>query len=316
MNMVGHRGKGVSAWLSMATVHALNCWSQICAETGRDELAGEFERHAASMTDAIQSHFWDGDWFARGITDAGTVFGVSSDGEGRIFLNPQSWAMLAGIASAEQRERMIRAVEAQLEGPYGVEMLAPAYTALRDDVGRLTQKFPGSAENGSVYNHAAAFYVAALFGADRPDHAYRLLRRMIPGPDWEDFLQRGQLPVFIPNYYRGARRQLPRTAGRSSQLFNTGTVSWVYSIVIEDLFGLRGCPQGLRIAPRLPSGWRQAVVRRDFRGARFSIRFRREARVGGTVITVDGKALTGDVIGGIEAGAGYEVDVVLGESRA
>ena len=62
-------------------------------------------------------------------------------------------------------------------------MFAPAYTAMREDVGRVTQKFPGAAENGSVYNHAAAFYVYALYGAGRSDHAYRLLRRMIPGPD-------------------------------------------------------------------------------------------------------------------------------------
>jgi cellobiose phosphorylase len=38
-------------------------------------------------------------------------------------------------------------------------------------------------------------------------------------------------------YYRGAYYQHPRTAGRSSQLFNTGTVSWVYRCLVEGLFG-------------------------------------------------------------------------------
>src|SRR5690606_6484473 len=191
---------------------------------------------------------------------------ISKDKEGRIFLNPQSWAILGGAASEEQRKKMLSAVEQQLETPCGVAMLAPAYTAMRDDVGRVTQKHPGSAENGSVYNHAAVFYIFSLFGIAEQDRAYKLLRQMIPGPSEADYLQRGQLPVYIPNYYRGAYHQYPRTAGRSSQLFNTGTVSWVYRCVVEGVFGLQGCDEGLRVAPQLPSSWNQASAIRQFRG--------------------------------------------------
>ncbi len=63
----------------------------------------------------------------------------------------------AGIATPEQAGLLLDAVEQQLSSPYGTEMLAPAYEAMRDDIGRVTQKHPGSAENGSVYNHASAF---------------------------------------------------------------------------------------------------------------------------------------------------------------
>ncbi len=88
---------------------------------------------------------------------------------------------------------------------------------MREDVGRVTQKHPGSAENGSVYNHAAAFYIYGLYHiGEQQDTAYRLLRKMLPGEDMQDIVQRGQLPVFIPNYYRGAYRQFPRTAGKSA----------------------------------------------------------------------------------------------------
>lgn len=312
MNMVGHKGKGVSAWLSIATVHAMKCWASVCDETGHEELSVELKSCADEMALSVQQHFWSGDWFARGITDDNTVFGVSSDREGRIYLNPQSWAMLAGISSGEQRDRMICAVEQQLEGPYGVEILAPAYTALREDVGRLTQKYPGSAENGSVYNHAAAFYIAALFEQGQSDRAFRLLRRMIPGPGLKDLRQRGQLPVFIPNYYRGALRQFPRTAGRSSQLFNTGTVGWVYRIMIEQLFGVRGCRQGLKIDPQLPSDWNEVTVQRDFRGARFNLHYSRKPEGSGTTIVVDGVLLEGNVFSEFTAGMEYDVEVTLG----
>jgi cellobionic acid phosphorylase len=204
---------------------------------------------------------------------------------------------------------MIKAVAEQLETPYGVMILAPSFTAMRDDVGRVTQKFPGSAENGSVYNHAAVFYIYSLYTIGERDRAFRLLRQMIPGPDSADYKQRGQLPVYIPNYYRGAYYQHPRTAGRSSQLFNTGTVSWVYRCLVEGLFGVRGDKQGLVIQPQLPSHWNQAQVTREFRGATFKIEFRREAGISNTRVVVDGQTLPANRLTHIQAGKTYQVEV-------
>ena len=124
-------------------------------------------------------------------------------------------------------------------------------------------------------------------------------------------LQRGQLPVFIPNYYRGAFHQFPRTAGRSSQLFNTGTVSWFYRCLVEGLFGLKGQADGLRVAPQLPAHWRTARVVRRFRGAEFDVRMARETGRGQMSITVDGHRLDDAVIRDIEAGRRYDVAILL-----
>lgn len=311
MNMVGYKGKGVSGWLSVATAYALNLWADICAAQQQSTLAAEFRNAAASVNESVNRYLWDGNWFGRGITDDGVVFGVSRDHEGRIFLNPQSWAILGGAATDEQRQKILQSVEEQLETPYGVMMLAPAYTAMRDDVGRVTQKHPGSAENGSVYNHAAVFYIYSLFTIAEQDRAYRLLRQMIPGPDEQDYLQRGQLPVFIPNYYRGAYHQFSRTAGRSSQLFNTGTVSWVYRSLIEGLFGLKGDREGLCIVPQLPSHWSHARVVREFRGARFEVDMRREQGINAVQVSLDGQRLEKAHISNIEAGKVYQVSVKL-----
>jgi cellobionic acid phosphorylase len=311
MNMVGWKGKGVSSWLSVATAYALNLWADVCADQGAGELAREFREHAAEINQSVNHHLWDGQWFGRGITDDGVVFGTNKDKEGRIFLNMQTWAILSGAASSEQRERIIRAVAEQLETPYGVMLLAPAFTGMREDIGRVTQKFPGSAENGSVYNHGAVFYIYSLYGIGERDRAFRLLRQMIPGPELADYQQRGQLPVYIPNYYRGAWRQHPRTAGRSSQLFNTGTVSWLYRCLVEQLFGLKGDKDGLLIQPQLPSHWNQAKVTRQFRGATFEVELRREAGVSKTQVAVDGQLLPANRISNVQGGKTYKVEVAL-----
>ncbi|BCD97073.1 GH36-type glycosyl hydrolase domain-containing protein [Marinagarivorans cellulosilyticus] len=314
MNMVGYKGKGVSGWLSVATAYALKLWAKVAVQHNQQAVADELLSGAADIAKAVQTHLWDGDWFGRGITDDGVVFGISKDVEGRIFLNPQSWAMLADIVTPEQQAKMVTAIEEQLETPYGVAMCAPAFTKMREDVGRVTQKWPGSAENGSVYNHAAVFYIYSLYvaeggkNAELGERAFKLLRQMIPGPDTEDYLQRGQMPVYIPNYYRGAYYQFPRTAGRSSQLFNTGTVSWVYRSLVDGLFGVKGCAKGLEIAPQLPKAWNEASVTRLFRGATFNINY-----VRGTAfnITVEGATVEANVISGFESGKTYSVTVTI-----
>ena len=309
MNMVGYKGKGVSGWLSVATAYALNLWAEICAGEKASQLAAEFSAGVAEINQAVNTHLWDGQWFGRGITDNGVVFGISKDKEGRIFLNPQSWAILSGAASEAQRKLMLHAVAEQLETPYGPMILAPAFTAMRDDIGRVTQKYPGSAENGSVYNHAAVFHIYSLYSIGEGDRAFRLIRQMLPGPDIADYQQRGQLPVFIPNYYRGACRQHPRTAGRSSQLFNTGTVSWLYRCLVEGLFGLRGDKHGLVIRPQLPSHWSRARVSREFRGATFEVEMRREPGISHSLVAVDGKELSVNRLTDIQAGKTYNVEV-------
>ena len=311
MNMVGWKGRGVSGWLSLASAHALDLWAGISERHGRDAQAGAFRAGAMAFNAAVNAQLWDGDWYARGITDDGVAFGVRSDGEGSIYLNPQGWAMLSGAADEAQRARMIAAVEDELVSPHGVAMLGPPYTGMREDVGRLTQKFPGSAENGAVYNHAAAFWMHALYAVGETDRAWQTLRAMLTGPDADECRQRGQLPVFVPNYYRGAWRLHPRTAGRSSQLFNTGTAAWLYRCLVESLLGLRGDGDGLRIAPQLPSHWPRARALRRFRGAEFEVEIERVAGLSARRVLVDGEPIAGDRIGAVEQGRRYTVRVEL-----
>lgn len=310
MNMVGYKGKGVSGWLTVATGYALNLWAGVCERQGKLELAKHYRAGAQEVNAAANTHLWDGEWFARGITDDNVVFGTQQDREGRIWLNPQAWAILGGAANAEQRAKMMPQVEEQLNTPYGVAMFAPPFSGMREDVGRVTQKYPGSGENGSVYNHAAIFYIYSLYTIGEKERAYRLLRQMLPGPSEEDYLQRGQLPVYVPNYYRGAYHQYPRTAGRSSQLFNTGTMPWVYRCFIEGLCGLQGDASGLRIQPQLPSTWGNIKVTRHFRSATFEVDIRR-SDVKDVKVMHNGQSLPEARINDIQPGTTYKLSVFV-----
>jgi cellobionic acid phosphorylase len=139
---------------------------------------------------------------------------------------------------------------------------------------------------------------------------------MLPGPDIGDIIRRGQLPVFIPNYYRGAYKQFPKTAGRSSHLFNTGTVPWVYRCLIDGLFGLQGMREGLQVKPQLPSDWPEVTVKRNFRGAGLHIKMQREAGVKATEVYLDGQLAEGGILKDLESGMDYTVLVKLPPDNA
>lgn len=313
MNMVGHKGKGVSSWLTMALSYAIKCWINVIELYGSnveslEETLPKLNSLKQSLDEAVNAHCWYGDWYARGITDDNKPFGVQSDEEGRIYLNPQSWALLSGAATMAKKFSLLNEVERQLNTPYGVMMLAPSYTKFREDVGRLTQKFPGTAENGSVYNHAAVFYAYALYQVGEYNKAYQVLLNLLPNE--QDILVRGQLPNFIPNYYRGAYYQLPSHAGRSSQLINTGTVAWCYRCIVEELYGLKGQGDALLVNPKLPDSLEQLSGVRHFRGAVFNFTIEK-ADVDKTSLWLDGELLISNKIVNFEADSRYRLAIKI-----
>ena len=311
LNMVGHKGKGVSSWLSLATAFALKQWCSIQQNYGKAEYSkiNEYQFAAKAMNTAVNQYLWDGAWYARGITDDGNCFGIANDTQGRIFLNPQSWAILSGAAELQRIPELLNEIDQQLSTPFGPMMLAPSYTQMREDIGRLTQKYPGTAENGSVYNHASIFYAYSLFQIGESDKALAIICQMLSSE--KDVLVRQQLPGFIPNYYRGAFHQFPEAAGRSSQLFNTGTVAWVYRCFIEELCGLKGQAGNLHVMPKIPESWQSLTVERKYQQATFKVKIYRDEKVKQQLLLVDGVRCDNNKVENIQSGRCYMLDVVL-----
>ena len=310
MNMVGHKGKGVSSWLTLASAYAIKSWHELLISYDIYEPDRHpYQETVNRLNQSANEHFWQGEWYARGISDNNISFGIPADKEGRIYLNPQTWSMLSGACDSQQRDSLLKQVESQLYTPFGHMMLAPSYTKMNENIGRLTQKHPGVAENGSVYNHAAIFYAYGLYHVNKPDQAFQVMSQMLPRN--EDIILKGQLPVFLPNYYRGAYHQFPEQAGRSSQLFNTGTVAWYYRCIVEGLCGLKGIKEGLNITPQLPSNWNELKVKRSYMGANFDVHMVQSAEHPVLKIEVDGVLLEGCTIKNIEKGEHYQVSVYI-----
>jgi cellobionic acid phosphorylase len=294
MNMVGYKGKGESVWLTQAMVYAMRICIPVCekyADTARSE---KFRSIMNNVNTVLNSLCWDGEWYARGFTDDGVPIGVKDNAEGKIFLNTQSFGLLSGAPDEKRIKAIIEAVAQWMSTPFGLVILAPSYSHMNENIGRLTQKHPSTAENGSVYCHANVFYAYALLKYGYGDKAYDILRRLIPGPDETDLRRREHLPLYLPNYYRGPFN--PRVCGKASHLMNTGSLVWFYRCFVEEIFGLRGTEQGLLVQPCMPKALRGTVLNRRFRGKMLHVCYHSLANTTKTTLILNGKILSSALI--------------------
>jgi len=309
MNMVGHKGLGVSSWLSMASSWAFQIWSEVLQMIAQSEIAQHWQDESSLLNNRVNQFFWDDQWYARGMTDQGRLFGIKGESEGRIYLNPQSWSILCGAADKERQKQLETSITEQLETSTGIQMLSPAYTQMIEDIGRLTQKSPGVAENGSVYNHASAFYAYALYKTNTNDKAFEALKYLTTDINKADIT--GQLPNYVPNYYRGAAEQFPIYTGRSSRLINTGTIAWMMRCVVEELVGLKGTAKGLIIDPKLPSHWNELSAKRRFNEHNIVIKIKRSKKVKQLTCYANNEILSDNILPLAGITSDYHLDIWL-----
>jgi len=314
LNMAGWKEKGESVWLTEALAIALDTWAEVAQQVGDKKRAARYRREAATSREVINTLAWDGQWYARGTTDAGRWFGTKADKEGKIFLNAQSWAMICGATDTPARiKACIRSVNKLLMTPSGPMTMAPAFTRMREDIGKITQKTPGTNENGSIYSHAAAFYAYGLYRTRQADEGFRALRVLLTGTESNPLSRSQQLPLYLPNFYRGVA--CGQTAGRASGHWGTGTCAWYYRTVVCELLGVRAEFDGLHMDPQLPCDWDHASVWRKFRGAQFSIRIERDATVSQLQVRLNGRVLPEAVLPVQRAGSAHTVDVRIPSER-
>ena len=101
-------------------------------------------------------------------------------------------------------------------------------------------------------------------------------------------------------------------AGQAGVSWLTGTASWMMIALEEYIFGIKPCYEGLKISPCIPDEWKQATVRRRFRGCDYTVRIDNSAACGNRVkeIYLDGKKFDGEYI--LSDNEKTEISVVMG----
>lgn len=290
LSAVGLNLKGESVWLGHFLYDVLTGFIEIAGHAGDDDRAGMYTRRAADLKMKLNTTGWDGEWYYRATKDNGEKLGSRDNGEGKIYLNAQTWAVIAGVAEEQRAHQVMEMVEKYLESDVGPLLLSPAYSSPDPEIGYLTRYSPSMRENGGVYTHAATWAVIAAAKLKRNESAYRFFKKINPihrskNPD-KNFGE----PYVTPGNIEGPES---RFYGRSGWTWYTGSAAWLFKAGLEWILGIRPTVEGLIIDPCIPASWKGYTVRRKFRGAQYLIEVKNPDRVGSGIkeIILNGEKL-------------------------
>lgn len=258
---------GESVWLSIASVKAINDFEEILELTKKETRLSHLSEKKQELIDAIWNYGFEEDHFIYGYNDKGEKVGSSESKEGKYFLNPQSWAVLAKIVKDEKARKLLSKADESLLTPYGYMQNTDPYTTGDEGIGRLSYFYPGLYENGSVYNHGSAFMMAAQLEAGLSKealHSWHMMR-----PDNPSNPNNGMEPYAIANMYIGPG--CPFLAGYAPLSWVTGTAGWIYHNLTEGVYGIKPTFAGLMIRPKCDCIEKEIVIHRRFRGENYEI---------------------------------------------
>ena len=116
---------------------------------GADDEATLARAEAVKMQDAILTHGWDGEWFLRAYDFFGNKVGSRECPEGKIFIEPQGFCVMAGVGKdTGHAKKALDATKEFLDTKYGVVLNHPAYTTYHVELGEISSYPPGYKENG------------------------------------------------------------------------------------------------------------------------------------------------------------------------
>ena len=238
---------------------------------------------------------WDGKWFLRAFDKYGRKFGTSEDECNRIFLNPQSWAVLSGLPTEEMMIKSFDSVREYLKTDYGLMLNYPAPNCF-DFEKKYYIGFPaGARENGGIFYHSNPWAIMAETILGRNDYAFEYYKAMLPSKrnDVVD-VTRVEPYVYCQNMLSS---QHPRY-GACYNSWLSGTAAWVFFAATQYILGIRPDFDGLLIDPCLPSEWNEVKIEREFRGVlmKITIKNTNKGAKGTGKLLVDGKSIEGNKI--------------------
>lgn len=291
-----------SVMLSEQFCLALRELEELMLWTGDAGYASFCRKAYEEIAAAVNEAAWDGAWYARALAPTENIGSKDSRGS-RIYLNAQTWAVLADIVPYDRLPAVVRAVDG-MEQDFGFPLNDPPYNGYDPMVGRMSGMLPGLFENGGVYCHASAFKLLMDCRLGRGSEALRTMKKIMPDSPYNPSSRSGAEPYVFTNCFSVH----PKYYGRSYQSWTTGTSAWSLRCLYEGILGVKRSFDGLRIEPAFPDEWETAELTRTFRGASYRISIR---RTGVRQLLVDGCRAEGTLVPDFRDGKLHEVEVTI-----
>ncbi len=260
--------KGESTFVAMQLYYAMCVIRDIAVDKKDTEYLAYLDKVQKELKDTINDNCWEDDRFIRGFKEDGQVIGSKKDPEASMWVNPQSWAVISGLATKEQAELALESVHRELNTKYGVRTMAPSYVDHAFD-GALAILFnPSTKENGGIFSQPQGWIILAEALLGHGNRAYEYFTETCPAA----MNDQAEVRVIEP-YAHGQFTEANESPfyGRSHTHWLTGTASTVMVGCVEGILGMRPDLNGLTIAPSIPSDWKEFTIEKSFRGKKLKI---------------------------------------------
>ncbi|MGA2578225.1 MAG: glycosyl transferase [Bryobacteraceae bacterium] len=266
----------------------------IARRHGHADEAPGYLAEGARMEETVRRDGWDGEWFLRAYDDFGNKVGSKECAEGKIFIEPQGFCILAGIGLEDGlARRALESVRKHLATPHGIVLQQPAYSRYYLHLGEISSYPPGYKENAGIFCHNNPWVIIAEAMTGNGDGAHDYYSRINPSArEAISDVHRCEPYVYAQMI---AGRDAP-THGEAKNSWLTGTAAWNYYAITQWILGIRPAYDGLQIAPAIPERWTGFRAVRRFRGVTYDITVRREGPGNAVKLTVDGQPVVGGIV--------------------
>ncbi len=340
-SVFGHMKRAIQFNLERSGKHGLPCglkadWND-CLRFGQDgesvfvalqlrlalreyleaaDLMGDEMEHAwadirlKQLDDQIMEHAWDGEWFLRGYRADGMKFGSEESSEGQLFLNPQLWSVICGLAKGETAERVLSAVRDRLSTPYGLMICDPPYTSSDYNIVRAQLMNPGLKENGGIFMHTQGWGVMAEAMMGHGDQAYEYLRAYLPAA-YNDKAEIREIEPYT--LCQSTHSKYSPRQGASRIPWLSGSATWTYYAITQYVLGIRPEYRGLTLDPCIPSRWDRLKIHRRFRGKSLQIMIHNPegSQYGVAYLLLNGERINGNFIAADMLQEENEIEVIM-----
>ena len=287
--------KGESSFVAFQYYYAFTILREFAKEKGDTDYLTRLTERQKELHKLLTDLCWNEDRFIRGFTEDGEIIGERTAPEANLWLNPQSWAVISGLADERQAEKSMKLVAEQLNSAYGAVLMAPPYHAHAFDGALAVIYNAGVKENAGIFSQSQGWLILAEALLGHGDAAYRYFCENAPSMQND----RAEIRQLEPYCY-GQFTEGPASPnfGRSHVHWLTGTASTVMVGCVEGILGIRPFLGGIKIAPSIPGEWKELEIQKKFRGRDLHITVKNpNGRESGCMsLTVNGEAVPGNTI--------------------
>jgi cellobiose phosphorylase len=270
-------------------------YAQLAELLGDSAEADRARKEVKIMTEAVEKDGWDGKWFVRAYDAYSHKIGSDECDEGKIFIEPQGFCVMAGIGKDNGKAlQALDSVKEKLDSDYGIMILQPAYTRYHLELGEISSYPPGYKENAGIFCHNNPWVSIAETVMGRGDRAFEIYRKTCPAYT-EEFSEIHFTEPYVYCQMVGGRDAKFHGQGKNSWL--TGTAAWTFVNISQYILGIYPTHKGLQIDPCVPSDFGDFEIVRKFREGTYNIKVKTNgSQKGVKKLTVDGKVCVGNIV--------------------